>query len=64
MKKTYKVIGHHAVGGVAPGETFTAELSPFEETTLIAGGHIERVSAKQPEPKQAEAGTGKEQPDE
>lgn len=48
--KTYKVIGNHAVRGVTPGGTFSADLTEFEESTLVEGGHIELVEARRMEP--------------
>lgn len=36
----YQVVGERAVFGVQPGETFTADLSEFDEQRLIEGGHI------------------------
>ena len=39
----YRVVGGRAVFGVAPGETFVADLSEFDEERLTVGGHIARV---------------------
>ena len=42
----YRVVGGRAVFGVAPGETFVADLSEFDEERLIGGGHIARLNDK------------------
>lgn len=46
-KKTYVVCGDRRVFGREPGETFTAELSKFDEQRLVAGGHIKLDTGKE-----------------
>ncbi len=43
----YTVVGTNAVFGHAPGESFEADLSEFDEARLIAGGHIEKTAKGQ-----------------
>jgi hypothetical protein len=39
--KTYVVVGPRRVHDTDPGKTFTALLTPGQESALIEGGHIE-----------------------
>lgn len=39
----FRVVGERVVFGTEPGETFSADLSDFDEQRLIEGGHIARV---------------------
>lgn len=49
MKRTYKVVGPHAVHHTAPGGMFTKVLDPAQEEFLIRVGHIEIVAASKPD---------------
>lgn len=42
-KKTYEVIGNHAVDGHMPGNQFVAVMDESRELFLIEGGHIRVV---------------------
>ncbi len=53
MRK-YRVVGAHAVDGVAPGGVFEADYSPEHERVLVEGGHIRPVGKPQPEAAEAQ----------
>ncbi len=46
VPRTYKVIGGSRVHDTDPGGEFEAALPMGQESLLIAGGHIERVTKK------------------
>lgn len=43
---TYTVIGHKAYEGHEPGDTFTANLSPGQESLAIDAGLLRRADFK------------------
>lgn len=46
MKRLWQVVGNHPVDGVAPGDTFEADLEPGHP--WLVGGHV--AAARKPEP--------------
>lgn len=58
--RTYEVTGPRLVGGAAPGETVTLELTKDQEARLIESGHVKPVEVKAvPAVKRREAGNGR-----
>lgn len=46
---TYRVTGGRRVLEHNPGDTFKADLSPSQERSLIASGHLEKIPPKRAE---------------
>lgn len=46
---SYRIISDRRVLEHEPGTVFKADLSPQQEATLIASGHLEKIPAKRAE---------------